>query len=270
MTMPATTLFSARMAIVTLLSFGVLIVSHAFSTHTMQPKYCISLSALNMVVTDQVPISAERVPHYKLRAYSSAAAVLSTLFISRSARAGLFTSEEQDQIERIASFQRPIFELLDQLRPSVVPNAVGVYAQTQILKGGKEDSDVVLNYLETYIKPCQTKMLEAANKLKLANAADQTRIELLPLLMMGHILELNQAIKDMKADSQAREVEEVTETLAEYLKLASSKYSVNVYVAPRALTEKEYLGPLGCEFWGKKRIEGSNACASIPENGTSK
>lgn len=113
-------------------------------------------------------------------------------------------------------------------------------------------------------------MLEAANKLKLANAADQTRIELLPLLMMGHILELNQAIKDMKADSQAREVEEVTETLAEYLKLASSKYSVNVYVAPRALTEKEYLGPLGCEFWGKKRIEGSNACASIPENGTFK
>lgn len=148
MAMPARTFFTAKMAVVTLLSFGALIVSHAFSMHTTQPKYCISLSALNMVVTDQVPISAKRVPHHKVRAYSSAAAaVLSTLFISRSARAGLFTSEEQDQIERIASFQRPIFELLDQLRPSVVPNAVGVYAQTQILKGGKEDSDVVLNYL---------------------------------------------------------------------------------------------------------------------------
>ena len=268
--MSALTLFTARLAVLALLFSCTMIINEAFSTHTMQPKYCIPLSALNMIVTDQVPIPSQRIPKSQIKAYSSAAAVFSTLFIARSARAGLFTSEEQDQIERIASFQRPIFELLDQLRPSVVPNTVGVYAQTQILKGGKEDSDVVLNYLETYIKPCQSKMLEAASKLKLANAADQTRIELLPLLMMGHILELNQAIKDMKADSQAREVEEVTETLAEYLKLASSKYSVNVYVAPRALTEKEYLGPLGCEFWGKKRVEGSNACASIPENETPK
>lgn len=268
--MSAATVLTARMAVLALLFSGTMIINQAFSTNIMQPKHYIPLSALNMVATDQVPIPAQRMPRFQVKAYSSAAAVLSTLLISRSARAGLFTSEEQDQIERIGSFQRPIFELLDQLRPSVVPNTVGVYAQTQVLKGGKEDSDVVLNYLETYIKPCQSKMLEAAPKLKLVNAADQTRIELLPQLMMGHILELNQAIKDMKADSQAREVEEVTETLAEYLKLASSKYVVNVYVAPRALTEKEYLGPLGCEFWGKKRIEGSNACANIPENETAK
>ena len=248
-----------------LVFFGLITLNQAFMRSITLPYSC-SGTELYMTSTNQVPVSSKEVYRGHVKYLSTATAAFSAFAFARNANAGFFQSDEQDQIDQISSFQRPIFELLDQLKPAVVPNAVGVYAQTQVLKGGKEDSDVVLNYLETYIKPCQSKMAEAAPKLKLANPVDQARIEILPLLMKGHILELGQAIKDMKSDSQGKEVEEVTETLAEFLKLSSSKYSVTAYVSPRPLTEKDYLGPLGCEFWGKKRIEGSNACANVEES----
>lgn len=246
--------------------FGLITLNQAFMRSITLPFYSCTGTDLYMTSTNQVPVSSSGIYRGHVKHLSSVTAVISAFTFARNANAGFFQSDEQDQIDQISSFQRPIFELLDQLRPAVVPNTVGVYAQTQVLKGGKEDSDVVLNYLETYIKPCQSKMADAAPKLKLANPVDQARIEVLPLLMKGHILELGQAIKEMKADSQGKEVEEVTETLAEYLKLSSSKYSVTAYVSPRPLTEKDYLGPLGCEFWGKKRIEGSNACANVEES----
>jgi hypothetical protein len=106
--------------------------------------------------------------------------------------------------------------------------------------------------METYIKPCQAKMAEAAPKLKLVNPVDQTRLELLPLLMKGHILELTQAIGGMASAPQAKEVEECAETLGEYLKLASVQYKVTPYLAPRAMMDAEYMGPFGCGFWGKR------------------
>ena len=69
----------------------------------------------------------------------------------------------------------------------------------------------------------------------------------------------------MDAKEQAKEVDEVRETLAEFLKLAGTKYEVAPFKPIRPLTDKELFGPLGCEFWGKKRIPGSNACAPIEE-----
>lgn len=54
---------------------------------------------------------------------------------------------------------------------------------------------------------------------------------------------------------------EVQETLQEFLKLASAKYDVTMYVEPSRISDKDLFGPLGCEFYGKKRIPGSNACA---------
>eukprot|EP01036_Dinobryon_divergens_P029709 gene29709-38840_t len=179
------------------------------------------------------------------------------------ANAGFFSTQEQDQIDEISKFQKPIAELLDQLRPTSTPNAIGVYSTTQILKGGKEDSDVVLSYLEFYIKPCQRVMESVAGRLKLSSEEDQKNIELQPLLMKGHIAELTQAIQSMKAVDQEREVKEVFDTLADFLKLASTKYTVQPYVPSRPLTDAELFGPLGCQFWGKKRVEGSNACADI-------
>jgi hypothetical protein len=142
------------------------------------------------------------------------------------------------------------------------PNAIGVFAVTQLLKGGKEDSDVVANYMSNYIKPCQMKMEKIAAKMALEGES-QKRLEILPQLMKGHIIELTLAIKSEKAEEQAKEVEEVQETLAEFLKLASDKYKVVPYAPARPLTDKDYMGPLGCEFWGKKRIEGSNKCEPI-------
>ena len=62
-----------------------------------------------------------------------------------SVRAGLFTSAEQDALNDISGYQKVVAELLDQLKPMPVNNAVGVSIPTQILKGGKEDSNVVRN-----------------------------------------------------------------------------------------------------------------------------
>jgi hypothetical protein len=177
----------------------------------------------------------------------------------RAANAGLFSSAEQDGIDAISSYQKIVAELLDQLKPVEIPNAVGVYAPTQVLKGGKEDSAVVATYMYTHFMPLQAKMAELAPKLKLSEDT-QKRVEVLPGLMKGHLLELKQAIAEMTATSQAREVEEIQETLAEFLKLASSKYNVTPFVPSRPLKESELFGPFSCEFWGRTRLPGSNTC----------
>ena len=189
--------------------------------------------------------------------------ILTIFLFGQEAKAGFFTSNVQDQINEIATYRKPITELLDQLSPSLIPNSIGVYGNTQILKGGKADSDVVLNYVETYIVPCQAKMTEVAPMMKLQPEL-QSKVEILPLLMKGHILELRQAIAEEKADFQAKEVGEVQETLEDFLKLASSKYAVTSYNTPsKQMTDAEMFGPFGCEFWGKKRVEGSNKCEAI-------
>jgi hypothetical protein len=119
----------------------------------------------------------------------------------------------------------------------------------------------VRNYLSGYFQPLQLKMAAAAPKLKLADDEAQKRTEILPALMKGHLLELDVAIGTYVIKNMAKEVEEIQETLAEFLKLASLKYKVTPYVPTRPLSDKELFGPLGCEFWGKVRVEGSNACA---------
>ena len=188
-----------------------------------------------------------------------AASLLALTVSGSSSNAGIFQSSEQDRIDAISRYQKPVAELLDQLRPVSTPNAVGVYSNNQVLKGGKEDSTVVLNYLENYIKPCQEQMQAAAPLLKLPDS-NQAKVETYPLALKGHILELRQAINEQKAESQAREVEEVQATLADFLKIASLKYTVDPYVPSRPLSDAELFGPLGCEFWGKERVPGSNAC----------
>ena len=183
-----------------------------------------------------------------------------------------FNSAEQDLINKIASSQKQVNDVLYQLKPNDTPNSVGVYIKQQILKGGKEDSDVVANYLQLFIKPLQENMLklQSSGAIKFADSQVQDRFNVLPLLMKGHILELEQAIVSQKADEQAKEVEEVQETLLEFLKLvksipssndpSQSKYDVTIYVPSQPLSDKDLFGPLGCEFYGKKRIPGSNAC----------
>lgn len=207
-----------------------------------------------MQSTSQTPSSSadrSKVGYQQIAA--GASLLLPLLSFSNTARAGLFSSEEQESINSIAIFQKPVYDLIEQLRAG----------KNQVLKGGPEDSNVVQQNVNIYIVPLQAKMSETSPKLKLSNSADQARIELLPLLMKGHILELAQAIKDGKAQSQFKEVEEVQETLQEYLKLASTKYTVPAFVPPRPFTDAEFFGPFGCEYWGKRRVEGTNKCETI-------
>ena len=96
--------------------------------------------------------------------------VIGALVTTNSARANaisFFPSDAQKGIDSVAAFQKPVYELLNMLKPSMVPNAVGVYSMQQQLKGGKDDSDVVLLYNINYIIPLQKKMDEVAGKLKL-------------------------------------------------------------------------------------------------------
>ena len=152
----------------------------------------------------------------------------------------------------MASYQKSIYELVNMLKPSMTPNAIGVYSMQQQLKGGKDDSDVVLLYNINYVIPLQKKMAEVAGKLRL-DAEAQERVEILPKLMLGHSLELKAAIKSQRADEQLKEVEEVLETLNEFLELASKKYDVKMYVDVKQISDKDLYGPLGCEFWGKEK-----------------
>ena len=223
--------------------------SSSFPSHT-RAKEC-----LIMRLTDQVPrTSSDSLKGFAKNLNSATALILPVLAFSRRAEAALFASAEQTSIDALSTFQKPVFELLDQLRPG----------KSQILKGGIEDSNVVQQYLNIYIVPLQAKMAEVATTLKLDQSADQSRIEILPLLMKGHILELSQAIKELKADKQAKEVAEVQETLDEYLKLASTKYTVSTFVPSKPYTDLQFFGPFGCEYYGKKRVEGTNVCEIIP------
>lgn len=232
-----------------------LLITIAVNSAFMGANTVTSSRTIMMKSTDQIPTSNFDSSNKFTRKISTAAALLLPLLsFSNSAKAGLFVSAEQESVNSLAMFQKPVYDLLEQLRPG----------KNQILKGGVEDSNVVQQNVNIYIIPLQAKMAEVASKLKLQVAADQTRVELLPLLMKGHLLELTQAIKDKKAESQFKEVEEVQETLTEYLKLASSKYIVAAFVPPRPFTDAEFFGPFGCEYWGKKRVEGTNKCEVIP------
>ncbi len=217
--------------------------------------------SISMKMNDQ-PIKIRNYSVSKVKYIALVSSMLSltaTTIGSLKSSAGFFTSSEQDLVNDIARYQKPVSELLSQLRPSDIPNAIGVYQKQQILKGGKEDSDVVLNYLESYISPLQEKMAKAAPQLQIERQAKE-RLQTLPLLMKGHIVELNQAIESQKADSQAREVEEVLETLNEFLSIASTKYTVAIFNPPKPASDAELFGPFGCGFYGKVRVPGSNAC----------
>jgi len=126
-----------------------------------------------------------------------------------------------------------------------------------------EDSNVVKTYEEVYIKPLQNAMEKSVNVIKLNNDEQQKRLEILPQLMKGHILELDQAITSLSAKEQEKEVEEIVETLNEYLNLVKNQYNVVVYQPVKALSDAALFGPLGCEFYGKKRVPGSNACIEV-------
>jgi hypothetical protein len=233
-----------------------IVINDAFLRASMPSTAARFRNSLTMKVSNQVPTSSiDSARSYSKQISSAAALLLPILAFSTSAKAGLFMSDEQESVNSLAIFQKPVYDLLEQLRAG----------KDQVLKGGVEDSNVVQQNMNIYIVPLQAKMAEVAPKLKLADAANQSRIELLPLLMKGHILELTQAIKEGKAPSQFKEVEEVQETLAEYLKLASSKYTVAAFIPPRPFTDAEFFGPFGCEYWGKKRVEGTNKCEVIPE-----
>ena len=177
-------------------------------------------------------------------------------------------SSAQSQLDQIADYQRPIISLSDSLKPTLQPNAVGTYVELQLLKDGREDAAVVLTTMETYIKPLQKKMAALAPALSesLDSQTDKERVVVLPQLMQGHILELEEAIKTQQAKSELKEVEEVSETLSEFLKLGkSAKLEVEPFVPTRPLSDKDLFGPLGCEWWGRERILGSNSCAPEQE-----
>jgi len=199
---------------------------------------------------------------------TAAALLTSSPVSSLAAPLRFMASQEQSVVDELSDYHKNVVELADQLKPTLQPNAVGVYIEQQILKDGKDDSDVVLLYSEQYLKPIQSKMALIAPKIVALEkeSADKERIALLPNLMKGHLLELSEAIKHQKASEELKEVEEVQETLAEFLLLSSrAGLEVQPFIPSRPLSDKDLFGPLSCEWWGRTRVEGSNACTTPVE-----
>ena len=163
---------------------------------------------------------------FKSIGLTTATILVSSLIKSPSNAFDLFPSKEQVSINNIADYRKIVDELVFMLTPNQQANAVGTYASVQLLKDSKEDCDVVATYLNTKFKPLQIKMKDIASKLNLPDEK-QTRIELLPNLMLGHTLELSQAIKSKSSKEELKEVLEIKQTLEEFLVLASTKYNVN-------------------------------------------
>lgn len=131
------------------------------------------------------------------------------------------------------------------------------------LKGGKDDSATVVRYMDAHYKPLQEKMVTLAPKMKVGDEEKQKRLETLPLLLKGHLFELAAAARTGVAAEQLQEMEEVAESVDEFLALAreSGRYQVRDYLgpAPEFDVKREY-GPFACEFWGKVRLPESNVC----------
>ncbi|CEM37397.1 unnamed protein product [Vitrella brassicaformis CCMP3155] len=162
-----------------------------------------------------------------------------------------FESEEQ-KIERavgeIADYRPYVLKILDKLK-------------TGKLKGGTYDSGTVANFLGIYYRPMQEKMETLSAKIDLEDTTKTERLRLLPLLLKGHLAELREAVISQRPERQLEEVEEVGETLNEFLTLASAKYTIPpIPVPPDFNPEKDYYGIFGCEFWGKRRLPESNRC----------
>lgn len=153
-------------------------------------------------------------------------------------------------------------QVLEVAQYSLVVNKVEEDLRAGALKGGAEDSAVVVRILETFLKPMQQTMAKAAPAMRLAGRENVERVKLLPLLMKGHLLELEEACEAGSAKDQLREVEEVKETVDEFLALAKSRYEVTAK-APTS-PEGDQLGIFGCTFYGLKRVEGTNTCQNDP------
>ncbi|CAM9731474.1 unnamed protein product [Ectocarpus sp. 4 AP-2014] len=131
------------------------------------------------------------------------------------------------------------------------------------LKGGPEDSVVVLRVLEVYLEPMQEEMLKVAPLMQLAGRESRERVKLLPLIMKGHLLELKAACGTKDAKEQLEEVQEVRETLDEFIALAKTRYEI-APLDPEGAPDGDQLGIFGCSFYGMKRTDGSSRCQPDP------
>lgn len=122
-----------------------LLTSEAFSS---------SLSHRSIQMTNNSPKS--NVQTIKASVFRTIRVLPALGLLPLAARAGLFQSDEQDRVDELCSLQKPVNDLLDQLKPRMIPNAVGVYAMTTELKGGKEDSNAVRVYMEVTLLRLQT------------------------------------------------------------------------------------------------------------------
>ncbi|CAM9097550.1 unnamed protein product [Pylaiella littoralis] len=131
------------------------------------------------------------------------------------------------------------------------------------LQGGTEDSAVVSRVLEIQLKPMQETMLKVAPVMELAGREARDRARLLPSIMKGHLLELEMACGTKNAKEQLQEVQEVRETLDEFIALAKTRYNIKPLDVPGA-PEGDQLGIFGCSFYGMKRTDDSSLCQPDP------
>jgi hypothetical protein len=109
------------------LSLAILLSLIAINEAFKQSSYTgVVRTNLHMTAHNQVPISPLDSSRNSAKNMATAAAFfLPLLSYSRESKAGLFSSPEQDMIDKISTYQKPVFDLVDQLTPG----------KTQVLKG---------------------------------------------------------------------------------------------------------------------------------------
>lgn len=92
------------------------------------------------------------------------------------------------------------------------PAAVLTQLKEKKLKGGADDSAVVVRYADSIYKPMQERLVALAPQIKLPAEGEgaeekQKRLETLPFLLKGHLLELAAACRSGDAKEQLQEME---------------------------------------------------------------
>lgn len=167
---------------------------------------------------------------------------------------GLFESPQQKALDEIISY---------------VPRVVDI--QTQLQKGklkDEEDSLFVLRYSKKYFNDLAD-LLEALSPSLGLEGEKQSQASALPKQIRSQLKELTAACKKQDFKQQEALVTGVSNSLREFLELASSKYTIKKDTINGRINNWDqgdnfdtgaYFGVFSCEGVGLKRKTGSNTC----------
>lgn len=161
---------------------------------------------LALLVVAALPLAAALQPRLVPQPLTRRGAVLAAAALAgggQAARAATVANGSDMLVFKV----RKLYTKAQALRQAVRTSGAGVE------RVSRERASVLL--------PLQEAMAAAAPGFALLSAEQRERAELQPRLLSGHYLELDKALADGQLDAVQRELEEVEETVATFLELAT-------------------------------------------------